>query len=384
MERDSAWALAEGWDGVERLLGGADAIDAVAGKTRAIVRRREIRNGSQLLRLALQYATAGSLRTTAAWGRSALDVSLSDVGLLDRLRQVETGDFLEALVGQLLAQAAGTELGEAWDGPPIRLVDSSVFAGPGLKATQLRLHASYDPLSQRFETLQLTDMSQGEAMSRAKLAAGMVGVGDRNYAKAPQLRELAGRGAFFLMRANLHCLRVLDPETGERLTSRHILAALGEAESGEVAALLVDAKRRKGQASEAPLPVRLVVVRASRAQTARELKRIERSRSMHGAVPRQQTLDMAQVILMVTNLEPQAWPPSRLVPLYRLRWQIELAFKTLKSTFRMRQPPNKDPQLLRSWLLANLASALLANCLASAMAGAIPPSSQVRPGPATV
>lgn len=384
MERDAAWVLAEGWGGVERLLGGADAIDALAGTTRAIVRRREIRTGSQLLRLALQYATAGSLRTTAAWGRSALDVALSDVGLLDRLRQVETGDFLEALVGRLLAQAAGTELGETWDGPPIRLVDSSVFAGPGRKATQLRLHASYDPVSQRFETLQLTDMSQGETMSRAGLEAGMVGVGDRNYAKAPQLRELARRGAFFLMRANLHGLRVLDPETGERLTSRQILAALGEAESGEIAAQLVDARPRKGQPPEAPLPVRLVVVRASPAQVERELKRIERSRSMHGAVPRQQTFDMAQVMLMVTNLQPQAWPPARLVPLYRLRWQIELAFKTLKSTFRMRQPPSKDPQLLRSWLLANLASALLAECLAAALDGAIPPFSRASPGPATV
>src|ERR1700744_2835343 len=140
MERDSAWVLAEGWAGVERLLGGAAGIDALAVATRAIERRRGIKHGSELLRLALRYATAGSLRTTAAWGAAALGVGMSDVGLLDRLRQAETGDFLEALVGRLLAQAAESELGAAWAGPPIRLVDSSVFSGPGRKGTQLRLH----------------------------------------------------------------------------------------------------------------------------------------------------------------------------------------------------------------------------------------------------
>jgi hypothetical protein len=361
---------------VEALFGGAEAIDGLARSTGAIVRRRAIREGSQLLHLALQYATAGSLRRTAAWGDAALDVALSDVALLGRLRQTQTGDFLEGLVGQLLAQAADAQLGASWEGPPIRLVDASIFAGVGGQ-TQLRLHASYDPFAQRFERLELTPVAEGEALSHADLRPGMIAVADRNYAKAPQIRQAIERGAFFLLRTSLHSLRLLDPETGERLESRHLLKVLGKKASVQMQALLVDAKRQKSQPPAAPVTIRLIILKATKAQAKRELKRIDRSRSKHGAAPRQDTKDMAKIVLLATNLEPGSWPASRLIPLYRLRWQIELAFKSLKSTFQMRQPPSKDPQLLRSWLLANLAAALLADRLAQALEGVFPPSAEL-------
>ena len=78
--------------------------------------------------------------------------------------------------------------------------------------------------------------------------------------------------------------------------------------------------------------------------------------------------------MILTNLPLKSWPIARVALVYRLRWQIELAFKTLKSTFAMRDTPAKDPKLARTWILANLAAALLADLLASAFERAIPPS----------
>ena len=63
-------------------------------------------------------------------------------------------------------------------------------------------------------------------------------------------------------------------------------------------------------------------------------------------------------MLLATNLDRENWPPRRLGAPLRLRWQIELAFKTLKTTCHMRQPLMNDPGVLRSWVLANLAAAL--------------------------
>ena len=95
--------------------------------------------------------------------------------------------------------------------------------------------------------------------------------------------------------------------------------------------------------------------------------------------PREDTKAMAGLIMFATNLPPEDWPIERLILLYRLRWQIELAFKILKSIFAMRAVPAKDPALARTWILANLAAALLTNLLASALERAIPPSSNRRP-----
>jgi len=88
--------------------------------------------------------------------------------------------------------------------------------------------------------------------------------------------------------------------------------------------------------------------------------------------------------MFATNLPPEDWPISRLIPLYRLRWQIELAFKTLKSTFEMRNVPAKDPKLARTWILANLAAALLADLLASASERSLPPSQSTNASQTTV
>ena len=142
---------------------------------------------------------------------------------------------------------------------------------------------------------------------------------------------------------------------------------------------LREAKPPRGQPPPPDLTVRLAILRASDKQSDRERARIERSRSKHGVTPKPETWDMAGVILLATNLDPDLWPVTRLTQLYRLRWQIELAFKTLKSTFRMRNTPAKDPELSRTWILANLLAAALANTLADALMGAVPPSGQQNP-----
>ena len=383
MQDDSVFSFEGDWAAVEELLGSAEAVDRLARETGALVRRRQIRDGSQILRLALGYAASGqSLRSTAAWSHLALGVTLSDVAVLKRLR--ECGGLLSAVVGRLLSLSTQwAEPSVQWHGPPIRLVDGSMFAGPGKRGGQHRLHASYDPVTGRFDVLNLTDVKVGETLSQARIEPGAIGVGDRNFAKTKGLRELADNKAFFLVRAGINSMKMIYDKTGERLTVQDVIVALGEAQAVEIAVTLQEAKPKGRRANQRPEPLktRIVIVRASEAVAARERARIERSRSKHGVTPREDTIAMAGLIMFATNLPPEDWPIERLTLLYRLRWQIELAFKTLKSIFDMRDVPAKDPPLARTWILANLAAALLANLLASALERAIPPSNDCFPSP---
>ena len=358
------------WAGAEAALGGAAAIDALAFSTGAMVRRRGVRDGSQLLRLALSYAATGkSLRTTAAWSSGALGVELSDPSLIGRLSNA--GDFLTAVVNQLLSSASASEAGGiVWEGPPIRLVDGSMFTGPGKGGVRHRLHATYDPIGGVFSTFELTDVKGGENLTRSALCAGDIAVGDRNYARTWALRELSDKQAFFCVRSGAASVRMLQPDTLEKVTAADILAALGEADSVEIPVALAEAKGRK----KSQLPVRLIVLRASDAGQSRERARIKRSITKQQAKPRADTYALADVMMILTNLPPETWPIQRVHKLYRLRWQIELAFKTLKSTFAMREVPNKTAKMARTWILANLAAALLADRLLTAIQGGVPPS----------
>ena len=370
MARDSLVLLEDGYAGVEALLGGAGAIDAAAVASGAIQRRRLIRDGSQLLRLAIRYATSGGLRTTAGWAQTSLGVQLSGVAVFKQLRKAD--GFLEAMVRPLLERAAQAEgaFGD-WDGPPIRLVDGSIFAGPKGRG-QVRLHASWDPVAGRFATMELTSTAEGEGFTRVGVEPGSINVGDRVYARTPELRAVAVEGAFFLVRAGVTSMKLATIDGAKPFRSQDILEAMGDAESLDVDLVALDARPRRRR-PDPPFPVRLVALRATESQTNRERQRIERSRSKKGVTPREDTRSITHLVLLATNLDRESWPPKRLGALLRLRWQIELAFKTLKTTCHMRQPPMNDPGLLRSWVLANLAAVLLAQIIADDL-GDSPPS----------
>ena len=85
----------------------------------------------------------------------------------------------------------------------------------------------------------------------------------------------------------------------------------------------------------------------------------------------------AEHVLLITSLDADAYPPIRLGELYRVRWQIELAFKRLKSILHMDRLPAKDPRLAKAWIAAHLLLALLIEDTAATMAD-FSPSASVR------
>src|SRR4051795_11068015 len=110
----------EDWSNVVIRLGGADALNATARKTKAFLRPRGITNAVDLLRLILAYCLGErGLRLTAAWATSVGLVDISSVALLYRLRQC--GDWLALLVGRVLASAGP----KASQGRLIRIIDAT-------------------------------------------------------------------------------------------------------------------------------------------------------------------------------------------------------------------------------------------------------------------
>jgi hypothetical protein len=76
--------------------------------------------------------------------------------------------------------------------------------------------------------------------------------------------------------------------------------------------------------------------------------------------------------MLLTSLPPTV-PASEVLAAYRLRWQVELAFKRLKSLLGLDRLPAKGEALARSWLLAHLILALLIEDAAQDLL-AVPPS----------
>ena len=85
--------------------------------------------------------------------------------------------------------------------------------------------------------------------------------------------------------------------------------------------------------------------------------RREASRKQKILDPR--SLVAAEFIILGTTLPAEGYPAEEVLAVYRLRWQIELAFKRLKSLLGMDQIPTRTERASRSWLIAHLIMALL-------------------------
>ena len=338
------------WRLVLARIADPDALDASARAHGALKRRREVRDGQTLLRLALAYGPGGqSLRGEAAWAEASGVAALSDVALLKRLRA--SADWLDVLCGAQLARLA-EGAAPAGDAPRcLRLVDGTRIAGPGGRAW--RLHLAYDLPAGRLRHLELTDIHGAEALERAPVAPGEIRLADRVYARPDGLRHELSAGGDLIVRLSWKSLRLLD-----RAGAPFDLTAFLAACPADGAAAAVWVGKARGGATWQPLALRLIAIRKPKAARRKSRERARRASRRNGTRLDARTLAAADYLLLLTSLPAERYPAQAVAGLYRLRWQIELAVKRLKSLLHIDRLPAKDPQLARTWLTAHLLAAL--------------------------
>jgi hypothetical protein len=344
-------------DLLERLPAGVD-LDRLALETKAIQRKRELGDGATLLRLALARGPGGlSLRQTSAWASMLGIAELSNPGVNYRLNQAT--DFLAALVEQLLAaKAPGADL--RWPGRILRLADGTCVSKPGSKGTDWRVHGVFDLGRGGFSHLELTDEHGAEALERGAPLAGEIRIGDRNYARASVLkrfRSQSGGKADFLVRMGWNALQ-LTARSDRPFDLIGYLQCLPDDLSPHEVNLRASVGR-----DEPALAVRLIVQRKT--QEAAEATRLtlRRAAARKGKTLDPRSLVAAEFMILATSLPKTGYSAKAILAVYRLRWQIELAFKRLKSLLHIDRLPARTERGSRSWLYAHLILALLCDDL---------------------
>ena len=75
------------------------------------------------------------------------------------------------------------------------------------------------------------------------------------------------------------------------------------------------------------------------------------------------TIELHRYIILMTSL-PDDISAHEILNLYRMRWQVELAFKRLKSIFGMGHLPKKDVESGIAWLHGKIFYAILVQTIA--------------------
>jgi hypothetical protein len=355
MEAGSLTSLDAFSEVLGRLPAGMD-LDRLAREHKAIRRRRAVDGGATLLRLALARGPGGkSLRETAAWATLSGLAEISNPGL--KMRLDNAVEFLGAIVSGLLAtRQRGGRL--HWPGRHLQLADGTSISQPGSQGTDWRVHGVYDLGRGGFSHLEVTDARGGENLNRGTPVAGEVRIADRGFSTAPALHrfrlESDGQADFIVrMRWGSFRLRTPDGVAFDVIQHLNALAPTPAVHEVMVHAVVDDAPM---------LPLRLVMLRKppEATEAARKALRQAARRKQKKLDPR--SLIAAEFILLATSL-PTEIEAEDILAAYRLRWQIELAFKRMKSLIHIDRLPTQSERGSRSWLYAHLILALLTDSL---------------------
>lgn len=339
------------WIEIVARLGGEERLAVSARAFGALTRAREIRTASDLLRLAFMYGPGGlSLRSLAATAAADGLCELSDVALLKRLRGAK--DWLAALCGEVLSRGASALDVASGSARLLRIVDSSRLEGPGGRAW--RLHLAFDPVAGRIADARISGLDQGERLDRLPPQAGAIYLADRGYPQPDGLRRLVEAGADAVVRLTWNSLRLRDAQ--DRPLDWSAIFAEAHAEGGVDMKVTVHKPRGKF----APLPMRMVVTPKPPGEAARARANARRaSRKDQRKQTNPLTLEAAEHLVLITTLPADEVSIAGLGDLYRLRWQVELAFKRMKSLLRIDRLPAKSDALAAAWLNVHLLFALL-------------------------
>jgi len=324
--------------------------EAKAGELGAVRRLRGFDSVQTLLRVLLIHLVDGcSLRQTAVRAQAGGLADVSDVALLNRLRGC--GPWFEWMVRELVRRTA---LGVEDTAEPIlagrrlRLIDGSIVCEPGATGSTWRVHYSLDLASLRCDEVHVTGVEQGESLTHFLVRPGDVIMADRGFANRRGLRHVLLSGGDVLMRMNLTNLPLEDAQGNPF----DVLANLRTLACGQAGDWHAHARDEHGT-----MPVRVCAYKKTAAQARRDQDKLRKQAAADKRTLMPQTLEAAAYVIVVTTLmQPSA---GALMELYRRRWQIELAFKRLKSLLQLGHLRKTDPEGAKAWLQGKLLAACL-------------------------
>jgi len=328
----------------------------LARNTFAVARLRGFDSVENLFRTVLLHVGCGwSLRETAVHASIAGIAEVSDVTLLNRLRQSES--WLRQLCAELF-QENEVRLEPVIAGRRVRVVDGTLIKEPGRTGSQWRLHYSLQLPSLECDYFELTPArgkSTGEKLGRFQTQPGELLLADAGYGHPPGIAAVVRRGADVIVRLSPASMPLLD-EQGQPFPLAARLQTL----------------RRTGAVGDWPVqlrcpdrivPGRLCALRKSRQAIERAQRRIARRQQQHKIGKGSEARKYARHIVVFTTLS-SAVAAEAVLESYRRRWQIELTFKRLKSIARLGHLPKHNDRSSRAWLYGKLFVALLSQKLA--------------------
>jgi hypothetical protein len=340
----------QNWHYLESLL--PAGWEAKARTSGAVQRCRGFENIGDLLRTLLLHVGLGcSLRETSVVSKAAGWAQMSDVALLNKLRNSQA--WLHWMCVEMLANCDLAM--PACDGLRMRLIDGTDVKEPGPSGSLWRMHYSIAVPQWTCDSFKITPCEgkgSGETLRQFDVVQGDCLIADRGYSHAAGIAHAHNKGGHVIVRLHPQILPMEDAQ-GKRFDVLEHVKTLEK--SGQFSQWPVWIKTAEGQR----IGVRLCAVRKAPETTLLAERKVRRKASKNSLAVGQKALEYAKWVMVVTTVPEQKLGTHEVLEWYRIRWQIELAFKRLKTLAQFGHLPKYDDNSSRAWLYGKLLMVLL-------------------------
>jgi hypothetical protein len=330
--------LPEGWEQKAKELG-------------AITRVGKIKTARDLLLLNLLYLTeAQSFGKTSALLKIGGILPMNKNAVYERI--IKSEQWLLWMCQTICRNQQVLVDKPAWlTGKDVCLIDASDEPVHGSDQADYRLHYCVELFSLCMKEMKFTETKQGEKLVNfEKLGADDVVVADRAYGTIQGIEYMGARKGDYVLRLRANAFNLYDGNQN-KVELLSYLPDLGEYESGSV-----DLYYKLGEEYK---PLRVCATRKSAESERAGITHLKKSnnKKMRGKVSEAQEL-YNRYIIVATSLGKEVAAKS-IMELYRMRWQVEIVFKELKSLFGYNKIPSKLEHTARSWFYGKLLLAAL-------------------------
>jgi len=273
-------------------------------------------------------ASVIGLTVQGSYSKQALSQRLSPA-LPDFLAQVITGalgQFSQAVEVSPLLESFARVLVQDSTLLPLPAHLAALFPGGGNQSSSptasLKIQWVCDLKNSAVAQLRLSGFTRNDQRAAADILEavrpGDLVLRDLGYLSVPVLGHVEDQKAFFLSR-HLPGTRYYEPASGQLFD----LAAQLRRQPSLDLALLAGAERVPVRVVALPVPEEVANRRRQKARAA--------ARHRQRPPPSREYLFLMGWNILLTNVPASLWPPKAVVAVYRLRWRIEIIFKTWKS-----------------------------------------------------
>lgn len=298
-----------------------------AKETGALVRSRNIRTPEELLRLNFLYQTSGDSYglTSALTQISENQVGLNKTAVQKRI--TNSGKWLKWILEHLCKQENYLTEPPQWlEGYRVCLVDASDYSKQGSLNADFRFHSMVELFTLNMAEFHFTQASEGEKISRYEtIQEKDIIIADRAYGTIKGMEYVVGKKADFLFRLKAKSFQLYTKD-------QKVFDLTAYLQENYEAGKFIDMPLfyKSGKKYQ---PVRICALGKNKKDIEKSHRHIKTSNSKKN---RGKITDLQQIyskyVLVACSL-PETISVNQILELYRMRWQMELVFKRLKSIF---------------------------------------------------